>query len=98
MAMIQAKGNREDPDVMIEITEIKDQILTEENIKAFTYADLFKRKYLLRTVTATFAQIWQQLTGMNTLMYYIVYVFDMAGYQGDANLIASSIQYVLFSL
>ncbi|CUM53860.1 unnamed protein product [Debaryomyces tyrocola] len=96
VAMIQAKGNREDPDVMIEITEIKDQILAEENIKAFTYADLFKRKYLLRTVTATFAQIWQQLTGMNTLMYYIVYVFDMAGYQGDANLIASSIQYVLF--
>ena len=81
---------------MIEITEIKDQIMAEENIRAFTYATLFNRKYLLRTTTAAFGQIWQQLTDMNTLMYYIVYVFDMAGYLGNANLIASSIQYVLF--
>jgi MFS family permease len=28
-------------------------------------------------------------------MYYIVYIFDMAGYQGNANLVASSIQYVI---
>lgn len=96
VAKVQAKGNREDPDVLIEISEIKDQIMAEDNVRSFSYFDLFKRKYLLRTITAAFAQIWQQLTGMNTLMYYIVYVFDMAGYLGDANLVASSIQYVLF--
>lgn len=28
-------------------------------------------------------------------MYYITYVFQMAGYSGDANLIASSIQYII---
>lgn len=95
VAQIQAKGNREDPDVLIEISEIKEQILVEENIKAFTYLDLFSKKYIYRTFTATFAQIWQQLTGMNVMMYYIVYIFDMAGYSGDANLVASSIQYVL---
>lgn len=96
IAKIQAKGNRNDPDVLIEISEIKDQILGDERVRAFTFADLFSKKYLLRTITAVFAQIWQQLTGMNTLMYYIVYVFAMAGYSGDANLIASSIQYILF--
>lgn len=95
VAQIQAKGNREDPDVMIEISEIKDQILVEENIRAFTYADLVSKKYRLRTFTAVSAQIWQQLTGMNVMMYYIVYIFDMAGYSGNANLVASSIQYVL---
>lgn len=95
VANTQAKGNREDPDVLIEMSEIKEQILLDEHIKAFTYADLFTKKYLLRTVTACFAQIWQQLTGMNTLMYYIVYVFQMAGYEGNANLVASSIQYCL---
>ncbi|KAK6465474.1 high-affinity glucose transporter [Scheffersomyces coipomensis] len=95
VAKIQAKGNREDPDVLIEISEIKDQILLEENIKAFTYLDLFRKKYLVRTITAIFAQIWQQLTGMNVMMYYIVYIFSMAGYSGNANLVASSIQYVL---
>ena len=28
-------------------------------------------------------------------MYYIAYVFAMAGYTGNANLLASSIQYVI---
>lgn len=95
VARIQAKGNREDPDVMIEISEIKDQLLLDEHVKSFTYADLFSKKYLQRTITAIFAQIWQQLTGMNVMMYYITYIFQMAGYSGDANLVASSIQYVL---
>jgi len=69
VANIQAKGNREDADVQIEISEIKEQLLIDEHVKDFTYADLFKKKYLSRTLTAIFAQIWQQLTGMNTLMY-----------------------------
>lgn len=72
---------------MIEISEIKEQIKLDEHIKSFTYADLFTKKYILRTTTACFAHIWQQLTGVNTLMYYIVYVFQMAGNEGNANLI-----------
>ena len=95
VANIHARGNKEDPDVLVEISEIKEQIMLDENINRFRYIDLFKKKYINRTITAVFAQIWQQLTGMNTLMYYIVYVFDMAGYSGNTNLIASSIQYVL---
>lgn len=90
-----ANGDREDPDVIIEITEIKEQLIMIENAKSFTYLDLFSRKYIRRTITAISAQIWQNLTGINTLMYYIVYIFDMAGYSGNSNLIASSIQYVL---
>jgi hypothetical protein len=31
---------------------------------------------------------------MNVMMYYITYVFGMAGLTGNTNLIASSIQYV----
>ncbi|KAI5955659.1 hypothetical protein KGF54_001161 [Candida jiufengensis] len=95
VSKIQAKGNREDPEVMIEISEIKDQLLVEESAKSVSYATLFQKKYILRTFTATFAQIWQQLTGMNVMMYYIVYIFEMAGYSGNANLVASSIQYIL---
>ncbi|EMG46849.1 HGT1 High-affinity glucose transporter [Candida maltosa Xu316] len=95
VARIQAKGNREDPDVLIEISEIKDQIMIDETAKAVSYATLFKKKYIMRTFTAVFAQIWQQLTGMNVMMYYIVYIFQMAGYSGNANLVASSIQYVI---
>lgn len=97
VADIQAKGNREDADVMIEISEIKDQLLVEEHVKSFSYADLFSKKYLPRTITAVFAQIWQQFTGINVMMYYIVYIFQMAGISGNANLIASSIQFILNS-
>ncbi|KAI5961206.1 HGT1 [Candida pseudojiufengensis] len=95
VSKIQAKGNREDAEVLIEISEIKDQLLIEESAKSVSYATLFTKKYIMRTFTATFAQIWQQLTGMNVMMYYIVYIFDMAGYSGDANLVASAIQYIL---
>lgn len=95
VANIQAKGNREDTDVMIEISEIKDQLLLEEHVKNFSYANLFSKKYLPRTIVAVSAQIWQQFTGINVMMYYIVYIFQMAGISGNANLVASSIQYVL---
>lgn len=96
VANVQAKGNREDPDVMIEISEIKEQLLIDEHLKNFTYADLFKKKYIKRTFVGIFAQIWQQLTGMNVMMYYIVYIFQMAGISDtNANLVSSSIQYVL---
>jgi len=95
VAKIQAHNDKTNLDVQIEVSEIKDQILVDEASKNVTYATLFNKKYCLRTVTAIFAQIWQQLTGMNVMMYYIVYIFQMAGYTGNSNLVASSIQYVL---
>lgn len=95
VAKIQAKGNREDPDVQIEMSEIKEQLLIDESAKNFTYGDLFSKKYRQRTITAVSAQIWQQLTGMNVMMYYIVYIFQMAGYEGNTNLIPSLIQYII---
>jgi MFS family permease len=60
-----------------------------------TYFDLFKPIMINRTLIGVFTQIWSQLTGMNVMMYYITYVFAMAGYTGNANLLASSIQYVI---
>ncbi|CAD1810152.1 High-affinity glucose transporter 1 [Candida parapsilosis] len=92
---IQSHGKHDDPEVLIEIAEIKEQLLIDQEAKTVGYGTLFKKKFLRRTLTAIFAQIWQQLTGMNVMMYYIVYIFQMAGYSGNTNLIASSIQYVL---
>lgn len=95
VAKIQAKGNRDDPEVQIEISEIKEQIIIDEDNKSFGYKDLISKKYRMRTFTAVMGQVWQQLTGMNVMMYYIVYIFSMAGKEKNANLVASSIQYVL---
>jgi hypothetical protein len=41
-----------------------------------------------------FVQIWSQLTGMNVMMYYITYVFTMAGL-GSSTLLSSSIQFII---
>ncbi|RKP30963.1 general substrate transporter [Metschnikowia bicuspidata] len=95
VAKIQAKGDLDNPDVQIEISEIKEQLMIDEHAKNFTYGDLFSKKYRKRTITAVFAQIWQQLTGMNVMMYYIVYIFQMAGFSENTNLIPSLIQYII---
>lgn len=95
VAAINAKGDRENADVQIEISEIKEQLLIEENVKNFSFFSLFNKKYLPRTIVALSAQIWQQFTGINVMMYYIVYIFQMAGMTNNTNLVSSSIQYVL---
>lgn len=95
VAAVQAHGNRDDPDVLIEISEIKEQLMVEHDLKAFTFAKLFTKKYIHRTFIAVSAQIWQQLTGMNVMMYYVVDVFKMAGYTGNVGLISGVIQYIL---
>ncbi|KAK0557079.1 high affinity glucose transporter [Tilletia horrida] len=93
LALIHGDGDRSHPLVLAEFEQIK-QSLVEE--KSGTYADLLKGNHPWRLHISMFTQIWSQLTGMNVMMYYIVYVFGMAGIQsGNVTLIASSIQYVI---
>ena len=40
--------------------------------------------------------MWQQLLGGNVAMYYVVYIFEMAGMSGNATLTSSIIQYIIF--
>ena len=49
-----------------------------------------------RTFAGFSVQAWQQLSGANVMTYYIVYVFAMAGLEGNINLISSGVQYALF--
>lgn len=48
VAQIQAKGNTEDPEVLIEIAEIKEQLVIEESAKSVSYATLFQKKVLFK--------------------------------------------------
>jgi len=58
--------------------------------------DLLQPGIFRRVALGTSLQAWSQLTGMNVMMYYIVYVFQGAGVTGRHGvLVASSIQYVL---
>ena len=95
VANVAAKGDRENEQVKFQLEEIKEQVLIDAAAKDFSFKDLFRPKTRKKTIVGISAQMWQQLCGMNVMMYYIVYIFSMAGYTGNTNLVASSIQYVL---
>ncbi|KAH7109652.1 high affinity glucose transporter [Dendryphion nanum] len=95
LTLVHGKGNPDDPFVRLEMEEIKQMIEFERQNSDVTIGELFKPKMRNRLHIGISTQIWSQLTGMNVMMYYITYVFGMAGLSGDTNLIASSIQYVI---
>ncbi|CAN6655852.1 hexose transporter Hxt13p [Trichomonascus vanleenenianus] len=95
IANVQAKGDANHPDVLIEVEEIKEVIRIEREAKSLTLLDLFRKDSINRTMVGVWGQIWQQLCGMNVIMYYIVYIFQMAGFEGNLALVPSAIQYVL---
>ncbi|KAJ5110259.1 High-affinity glucose transporter [Penicillium argentinense] len=94
LARVHAKGNHNDAFVQTELQEIREMVEFERQNTDASYLDLFKPNMIYRTHIGMFTQIWSQLTGMNVMMLYITYVFGMAGLSGNANLVASSIQYM----
>lgn len=95
VAKVAAKGDKENEQVMIQLEEIREQVEVDKEAEAFRLVDLFRPKTRLKTMVGMMAQMWQQMCGMNVMMYYIVYIFTMAGFQGGAVLVSGSIQYVL---
>ncbi|KAH7905571.1 general substrate transporter [Hygrophoropsis aurantiaca] len=96
LADLHGGGNQQDELVVLEFEEIKQQVYFERTEGAKSYADLLKPGVLRRVGLGCSLQMWSQLTGMNVMMYYIVYVFQGAGLTGRrGNLIADSVQYVL---
>ncbi|KAF2492482.1 high affinity glucose transporter [Lophium mytilinum] len=95
LTLVHGKGDPNAPFVGRELREIEDMCEFERNNADVTYFELFKPSMINRTHIGVSTQIWSQLTGMNVMMYYITYVFGMAGLTGNTNLVASSIQYVI---
>jgi len=95
LTLVHGKGDPNAPFVVTELKQIRDQIEFEKNNADVTYLELFKPNMINRTHIGIFTQIWSQLTGMNVMMYYITYVFTMAGLTGSTLLVSSSIQYVI---
>ena len=78
-----------------ELQDIRDMCEFERHHSDVSYLELLKPHMINRTHIGVFTQIWSQLTGMNVMMYYITYVFAMAGLTGNNLLVSSSIQYVI---
>ncbi|KAK3720183.1 high affinity glucose transporter [Vermiconidia calcicola] len=95
LTLVHGKGDPDSPFVLYELNDIREMCQFEARNKDVSYLELLKPNMINRTHIGIFTQIWSQLTGMNVMMYYITYVFAMAGYEGNANLLASSIQYII---
>lgn len=89
LTLVHGKGDPQSPFVSLEMAEIKQMIEFEKQNADVSIMELFKPAMLNRLHIGVFTQIWSQLTGMNVMMYYITYVFGMAGLNGNINLIAS---------
>ena len=79
LTLVHGKGNPDSPWVHRELGEIRSVVEFERANADVTYFELLKPNMLNRTSIGVFTQIWSQLTGMNVMMYYITYVFTMAG-------------------
>ncbi|VDB92528.1 unnamed protein product [Peniophora sp. CBMAI 1063] len=96
LADLHGQGNKNNELVLLEYEEIRGQVAFERTEGAKSYADLLKPGIFRRVSLGMSMQMWSQLSGMNIMMYYIVYVFQGAGLSGRrANLIADSVNYVL---
>ncbi len=94
LGQVHAHGDQNAPEVQAEYKEIC-QNIEESTSEGSGYIDLFRNGHAWRTHIAMFTQIWSQLTGMNVMMYYLSYVFEMAGITGNIALISNGIQYVI---
>ncbi|ORX43072.1 general substrate transporter [Hesseltinella vesiculosa] len=98
LADIHGNGDVNHPRVQEEIKEIQAVIDFDKNVASHRYADLFKPRLAYRVFLGVFLQIWQQLTGMNIIMFYVVLMFKQAGIGGggqSTTLIASGVNYVV---
>lgn len=96
LALLHSNGDEYDPRVQAEYEEVKEAVRIAAESAELSVLGLFGRKMWWRTMCGMTVQMWQQLLGGNVAMYYIVYVFRMAGLDNNVVLWSAIIQYVIF--
>ncbi|KAI1845155.1 hypothetical protein JX265_002761 [Neoarthrinium moseri] len=94
LTLVHSKGNPNSAFVAKELAEIREVVEFERRNADVSIFELFSPRVINRTHIGVFTQIWSQLTGMNVMMYYITYVFTMAGL-GSNVLLPSAIQFII---
>ncbi|KAJ5708824.1 hypothetical protein N7493_010158 [Penicillium malachiteum] len=95
LARLHGQGNALDPIVVAQIREMQEKIELERQYQSTSWLELFNSRNLIRVHCGIFTHIWAQMTGTNAMMYYIVYIFEMAGLTGNTTLLSASIQYIV---
>lgn len=83
--VIESLGSDHD-DVDRELADIKNSLLAEKEI---TKEPLFQPKYYKPIMLAMAIAIFNQLSGINALMYYTPRIFQMAGFEKSSALLSS---------
>ncbi|KAK7535937.1 sugar transporter [Phyllosticta citribraziliensis] len=102
LAMLHGNGDPQHPIVQAEYLEVREAVRIASEAAELPIFGLFGPKMWRRTLAGMSAQANQQMLGGNAghmtflVLYYIVYVFEMAGLTGNVNLYSSAIQYVIF--
>ncbi|KAI7897957.1 general substrate transporter [Cokeromyces recurvatus] len=97
IADIHGNGDIHHPRVQLEMEEINATIHFDKEIASHSYADLLKPGMFYRVSLGVCLQVWQQLTGMNIIMFYVVFLFQQAGIgdSQEAVLVSSGVSYVV---
>lgn len=82
LAHLHGGGDRDSPVVIAELDEVKDAARVAAESKNIGVLGLFGPKIWKRTLAGCSVQVWQQLLGGNVMLYYLVYIFNMAGMVG----------------
>lgn len=79
LALLHGSGDRNSPVVQAEFEEVQEAARIAHQAKDVSFLALFGPKIWKRTLCGVSVQVWQQLLGGNVAMYYVVYIFEMAG-------------------
>jgi hypothetical protein len=79
LAVLHAKGDRNSPIVQAEFEEVQEAARIAHEAKDVSFFALFGPCIWKHTICGMSVQMWQQLLGGNIAMYYVVYIFEMAG-------------------
>lgn len=67
----------------------------ENNLQTCSYADLLHPSLRYHLLAGVATQAVVQLSGIGVLMYYLVFICEMIGLQGDSKILSASLQYVI---
>jgi hypothetical protein len=76
--------------VQVEFEEVQEAARIAHQAKDVSFLALFGPKIWKRTLCGVSVQVWQQLLGGNVAMYYVVYIFEMAGMVSSDQLIQNA--------
>jgi hypothetical protein len=79
LANLHAKGDINSSVVQMEFEEVREAARIAKEQEGVTFLALFGPKVIKRTICGLSVQMWQQLYGGNVAMYYVIYIFEMAG-------------------